>query len=43
MSICILFGYLVISNGHKLLSAADRLPTQIEDEEAMNTALDKTN
>jgi MFS family permease len=43
MSICILFGYLVISKGHKLLSAADRLPTQIEDEEAMNTALDKTN
>jgi MFS family permease len=43
MSFCILFGYLVISNGHKLLSAADRLPTQIEDEEAMNTALDKTN
>ncbi len=42
MSLCVLMGYLIISNGHKLLSAADRLPTQIEDEEAMNTALDKT-
>lgn len=43
MSLCVLFGYLVIANGHKLLSAADRLPTQSEDEEAINTALDKTN
>lgn len=43
MSLCVLFGYLVITKGHKLLSAADRLPTRSEDEEAMNTALDKTN
>ena len=43
MSLCVLFGYLVIANGHKLLSAADRLPTQSEDEEAINTAIDKTN
>jgi len=43
MSFCVLFGYLVITKGHKLLSAADRLPTRSEDEEAMNTALDKTN
>lgn len=43
MSICVLIGYVIISNGHKLLSAADRLPTQTEDEEALNTALDKIN
>ena len=43
MSICVLIGYLIISKGHNLLKAADRLPTQIEDEEAMITALDKTN
>jgi hypothetical protein len=43
MSLCVLFGYLIIARGHKLLSAADRLTTRSEDEEAMNTALDKTN
>jgi len=42
MSICVLAGYLIISKGHKLLIAADRLPTQTEDEDAINTALDKT-
>jgi len=43
MSVCVLIGYLIISNGHVLLKSADRLPTQSEDEEAMNIALDKTN
>jgi len=43
MSVCVLIGYLIISKGHTLLKAADRLPTQSEDEEAMNIALDKTN
>jgi MFS family permease len=43
MSVCVLLGYLIISNGHVLLKSADRLPTQSEDEEAMNIALDKTN
>jgi MFS family permease len=43
MSLCVLMGYLIISSGHRLLSKADRLPTQTEDEEALNTALDKTN
>jgi hypothetical protein len=43
MSICVLIGYLIIRNGHKLLHAADRLPTQSEDESAISTALDKTN
>ena len=43
MSVCVLIGYLIISNGHVLLKTADRLPTQSEDEEAMNIALDKTN
>ena len=43
MSVCVLIGYLIISNGHVLLKPADRLPTQSEDEEAMNIALDKTN
>jgi hypothetical protein len=36
-------GYLVITKGHGLLRAADRLPTTSEDEEAINIALDKTN
>ena len=40
MSVCVLIGYLIISNGHVLLKSADRLPTQSEDEEAMNIALD---
>ncbi|CAB4614648.1 MAG: MFS transporter [Actinobacteria bacterium] len=43
MSICVLVGYLIISKGHVLLKSADRLPTQSEDEGALNTALDKTN
>jgi hypothetical protein len=43
MSICVLIGYLIIRKGHKLLHAADRLPTQSEDENAISTALDKTN
>jgi MFS family permease len=43
MSLCVLIGYIIIANGYKLLSKADRLPTQVEDEEALNTALDKTN
>ncbi len=43
MSLCVLIGYIIIANGYKLLSKADRLPTQFEDEEALNIALDKTN
>jgi MFS family permease len=43
MSICVLIGYLIISKGHGLLRAADRLPNFGEDEEAIITALDKTN
>jgi MFS family permease len=43
MSLCVLIGYIIIANGYKLLSKADRLPTQVEDEEALNIALDKTN
>jgi MFS family permease len=43
MSLCVFLGYLTIRNGHKLLHAADRLPTQSEDEIAISTALDKTN
>ena len=43
MSICVLMGYLTIFRGHRLLQSADRLPTQSEDDEAINTALDKTN
>jgi len=43
MSICVFIGYLIIRNGHKLLHAADRLPTQNEDVDAISTALDKTN
>ena len=43
MSTCVLIGFLIIRRGHKLLVAADRLPTQAEDEGAINTALDKTN
>ena len=43
MSVCVLVGYLIISKGHVLLKSADRLPTQSEDEGALNTALDKTN
>jgi len=42
MSLFVLIGYLIISAGNKLLSAANRLPTQSEDEGALNTALDKT-
>jgi hypothetical protein len=38
-----LIGYLIIQRGHTLLKAADTLPTQIEDETAVSTALDKTN
>jgi predicted MFS family arabinose efflux permease len=43
MSICVFIGYLIIRKGHTLLQAADTLPTQIEDEIAVTTALDKTN
>lgn len=43
MSTCVLIGFLIIRQGHNLLSAADRLPTQAEDEGAIITALDKTN
>jgi len=43
MSICVFIGYLIIRKGHILLKAADTLPTQIEDEIAVSTALDKTN
>jgi MFS family permease len=43
MSICVLIGYLIIQSGHPLLNAANALPTQSEDENAISTALDKTN
>ena len=43
MSLCVLIGYIIIANGHKLLSKADRLPKQSKDDEAINTALDRTN